>query len=179
MRKYYRLCYGFWQNHYNSHHFLHKSLTGEGSFKHLTATQLVLSAQWLLLLRLYLHSRVQSELTRCGTQSPHAVWLPVPLQHVSATAARGSWLVRGFPCTAAAAAPVCMVEKIKKNKGWSSGMGVPQFSYVGVWHRCRGKREGRGIEAGLLYIGKCTFRCPIEKKHVRCGFPSLKTSDHN
>lgn len=113
MRKYYRLCYGFRQNHYNSHHFLHKLLTGEGSFKQSTATQLVLNAQGLLLLRLYLHSRVQNELAGCSMQSTHAVWLSVPPQHVSMMAASGSWLVCGFPCTAAADVPVCMVEEIK------------------------------------------------------------------
>ncbi|XP_032298489.1 uncharacterized protein LOC116652933 [Coturnix japonica] len=44
-------------------------------------------------------------------------------------AARGFWLARGFPCTSAADVPVCMVEEMKKNKGLSSALGVPELSY--------------------------------------------------
>lgn len=73
-RKYCSLCYGFRQNHYNSLHFLHKLPIREGSFKQSEAIQLVLIVQWLLLLRLYLHSRVHNKFIDCSMQE-YSYWV--------------------------------------------------------------------------------------------------------
>ena len=51
----------------------------------------------------------------------------------------------------------------------------PEFSlYIGVLDRQRRKTEGRGTVAGLLYIGKCIFRCPIENITHQSFIPYLK-----